>query len=205
MTHSRMMALAVLAAATGCATPALADAKAAARAEQARRRAEVEALPRGAPFTVQGRTYHLVAGLRAVGMGPAEAQQETLRRAGVGPADLVEATGRWLIVRQGGPVALGAVLAGAAVPTHPVAVAAASGRLVVVPPSLAVRPGSMEDADALAQAHGLTVTSRARAIGVVFLAVPAGTDILAAARALAADPRVRTAEIEVQEDFPVVQ
>jgi hypothetical protein len=193
------MALVLLALPAGAAMSA---GKADVQAEAQRRQAEVKALPKGAAFTVQGRSYQLVAGMRAVRALAAERQADTLARAGTSQVDLVEATGPFLIVRQASTVAQASVARTATAPTQPVAVNTASGRLVVVPSSLEVKLGAMSDADAVATAHGLSITSRAASLGMVFLAIPDGADLLAKAQAVAADTRVKSAELELREAYP---
>jgi hypothetical protein len=187
------------------ALPAGADPKAGAREELQRRETLKGGLPRGAPFLVQGRTYQLVGGLRAVPGLHAERPPDTLRRVGAAAGDLVESKGPYLLLRQGDLAAHGAVLRHPTGPTHPVAVNRATGQLAVLPGELVVRPRSFRDLDALAADHGLVVASRAPSIGAAFLVAPEGRDLVAAAAALAADSRLLSAEVEVLEQVPEAQ
>jgi hypothetical protein len=113
-------------------------------------------------------------------------------------AELVEEKGPFAIFREGAAAATEATRAGPA-ETHPVAVNERTGNLGVVPGTLVVRLREGSSAGELARAHGLSLDFHAAHLGTAFFRAPAGASLPAAAARLAADPRVRSAEIEVKE------
>lgn len=210
LTRTAALAAAVLlpAAAGAQATPAPRGMSAVARAEL------VDALPRGATFQSGAQTYRVVGGLRAAppprsggpgAAGPAGAVDERLSAVGATPSDLVEEKGGYLIYRTAPPATgapVTATVRAAPAPSLPVVVNARTGRLGVAASVLVVRLGRVADAAAVAAASGLSIDFVAERIGTAFYGVPEGRDVVSAAAAVARDPRVKSAEVEVREHFP---
>ncbi|HEY7726652.1 MAG TPA: hypothetical protein VH880_15065 [Anaeromyxobacteraceae bacterium] len=165
------------------------------------RRALVRSLPRGSAFRTNGQPYGFLAGLRAVARAPGEPSGEALARAGAAAAELVEEKGGFAVFRESAAAASEATRAAGRAPTYPVAVNERTGDLGVVPGTLVVRLRDPPAAGELARDHGLSLDFHAAHLGTAFYRAPAGASLPAAAARLAADPRVRSAEIEVKEHF----
>ena len=193
------------------AVPLIAGAQAPADSPAPRRATLVAEAEKGAPFQSGRQTYRLVVGLRATVEGNVASPSERLAAVGVAPDALVERRGPFLLFRQPAtaPTATARLAAASAVtvvdrtPTYPVAVNARTGQLGIVPGTIVARLGKVGDAAALARAGGLEVEYVAEPIGYAFFLVPDGKDVVAAAAALAADPRVQSADVEIREHFAV--
>jgi hypothetical protein len=168
------------------------------------RTALVQAAPKGVPFTSGGQTYQVVAGLRATTTTGATLDQR-LAAVGAAPADLVEARGPFAIYRTreaAAPVSAMAVAVNRST-TLPVVVNPRTGRLGVATNVLVVHLRDVGEASVVARESGLTLDYVAERLGLAFLTVPDGRDLQAAAAAVAKDPRVKSAEVEVREFFAV--
>jgi hypothetical protein len=128
--------------------------------------------------------------------------------AGAGLA-VLESRGPFTVYREPGPAARAravreeAVVAGRLVITHAAVVNLRTGGVGILTGSVIVRPRSMADAEAIAGAAGLTIKSRAAALGWFVAEPPPGRDPISAAAGLGADLRVLSATPEVLEHFRV--
>ncbi|MFL5302680.1 MAG: S8 family serine peptidase [Anaeromyxobacteraceae bacterium] len=163
--------------------------------------AAARALPAGSAFTAGGERYRFVGGARAVARGDGEDDDRALARAGAAGAEILERKGGFLVFRDARATAAAARSRKEGV--HAVAVNARTGRVAVVTGILNVRLKKGADAARLARAHGLELVSVAPRLGAAFLRVPAGQDVQAAAAAVAKDPGVASAEIDVIEHLAV--
>jgi len=169
----------------------------------------VASAQKGAPFQEGRASYQVVVGLRAASRGGATGAAR-LSDLGVPAGDLVEEKGPFVVYARP-PVArtasgrlkdASAVASEARSPSYPVVVNVQTGELGILPGVIVVKLTDAADAAVLASANGLTVDYVAAQIGYAFLHVPDGQDVVAAAAALARDPRVTTAYPEVREHFP---
>ncbi len=190
--------------------PAVALAQVAASAQETRRTRIVASAQKGAPFQEGRQAYQVIVGLRAAVRGPGTAEAR-LSALGVPTADLVEEKGPFVVyaravrvpTAEGGLAAASAVNSVDSSPTYPVVVNVRTGELGVLPGVIIVKLARPADAEPLATANGLAVDFVAENIGYAFLKVPDGRDVVAAAAAVARDPRVTTAYPEVREHFAV--
>lgn len=170
------------------------------------RAALVKEAPKGPEFRSSGQAYRLVGGLRATALPADVSVDQGLAAVRSVPGDLVERKGPYVIYREQtgqGPALLPAAAEVDRSRTLPVAVNVRTGRLGVAANVLVVKLKDVRAAPAIAAANGLELTFVAEGIGYAFLDVPDGRDLLAAAAAVARDGRVRSAEIEVRENFQV--
>jgi hypothetical protein len=170
------------------------------------RAALVKEAPKGPEFRSSGQAYRIVGGLRATTLPPGDSVERGLSAVRSAPGDLVERKGPYLIFRE--PVEQGAGIVPSARDvdrsrTLPVAVNLRTGRLGVVANVLVVKLKDVGAAQELATANGLALTFVASGIGYAFFDVPDDRDLLAAASAVARDARVKSAEVEVRENFNV--
>jgi fervidolysin-like protein len=182
-------------------TQLLAVALLAAPSGPAEHAAAVRALPAGSAFTSGGERYRFVGGARAVARGDGEDEAGALSRAGAAGAEILERKGAFLVFRDARASAAAARRRKEGV--HAVAVNARTGRVAVVSGVVNVRLRKGADAARVARAHGLELVSAAPRLGAAFLRVPAGQDVQAAAAAVAKDPGVSSAEIDVIEHLAV--
>lgn len=170
------------------------------------RAALVKESPKGPEFRSGGQTYRMVGGLRAATLPASASVDQGLAALRSAPDDLVERKGPFLIFREPAAQAAGVEPSARAVDgsrTLPVAVNVRNGRLGVVANVLVVKLKDVGAAQALAAANGLALTFVAEGIGYAFFEVPDGRDLLAAASAVGRDARVKSAEVEVRENFNV--
>jgi len=190
--------------------PFAATAQSSAAAASSARARIVADSQKGTPFQVGRQTYQVVVGLRAVARGDASADAQ-LATLGIPAGDLVEARGPLVFFRQApaGSTAPARLAAAAAlapvggVSTFPVVVNTVSGQLGALSGTLTVKLAKVGDAGALARDHGLALDYVAEGIGWAFLRVPDGGDVMAAAAAVARDPRAKIVEPEVRAHFAV--
>lgn len=170
------------------------------------RAALVKESPKGPEFRSSRQAYRMVGGLRATALPVGASVNQGLAAVRSSPGELVEQKGPYLIYRES--LAQGtAILASAAEldrsRTFPVAVNVQTGRLGVVASVLVVKLKDVGAAPALAAANGLVLTFVAEGIGYAFFEVPEGRDLLSVASGVARDARVKSAELEVRENFNV--
>jgi hypothetical protein len=183
-----------------------------AEAVSARRAELVAASQKGPEFKNDKQVYRVVLGMQAVPRGDSTGTGRATAL-GIATADVVEQKGPYTIVTRtptgaaGAPrlAAASAVSERAGAPAYPVVVNRSTGQLGVVSGTLVVKMANVDEAAALAKAHGLTVDYVAGSIGYAFLQVPAGGDIISTAAALRRDARVRSAYAEIRENFPVAR
>jgi hypothetical protein len=193
----RTMLLAAAVLLPGCASAQ------AAPPSQAEVRALVGSLPQGSEFRSGGRTYRPVAGLRAV-IDQGNATSPEVPSARLPGGSVVDAKGAYVIYRE--PVAPAAAATAATldrVTANSVVVNTRSGRLGIVNGVLNVDLQDVEAAQAIADQYGLVVDRVATGIGAAFFRAPPGTDLRAVAARLARDPRVKSVDLDIKEDFPV--
>jgi hypothetical protein len=194
--------------------PCLTSARAEEATTAADRRAQIVASSQlGESFRSNNRErYQVVVGLRAVPRGEAssDARMAGLRMA---PSDLVEEKGPFLIVQRppstGTPAArvreAGAVGMIDGAEARPVVVNTRTGQFGLMTGIVVVKLGNPGDAAALAEANGLQLTYVADAIRYAYFRVPAGRDVVAAAKALRSAAGVESASPEVIETFRVTR
>jgi hypothetical protein len=194
--------------------PCLTSPRAEETATAADRRAQIVASSHlGESFRSNNReSYQVVVGLRAVprGEASADAQMAGLRMA---PSDLVEEKGPFLIVQRppstGTPAArvrdAGAVAMIDGTEARPVVVNTRTGQLGFMTGNVVVKLRNPGDAAALAEANGLELTYVAAAIRYAYFRVPAGRDVVAAAKVLRSAAGVESANPEVIETFKVTR
>ena len=168
----------------------------------AKPKADYAALPQGDALTSGGESYVVLSDVRAV---PSDPGQE--------PAGLtvLERKGRFLVYRETRPALKSASamtvqdagLTGQPLLTHAVVLNPRTGNLGVVLGTLIVKLADMSQADALAAAHGLTLSSRFDHLGLAFYTAAPGRDLAAATAALRADMRVTSADPEILEHVRV--
>ena len=191
--------------------PALAQA---APSAAAARRAQILATaPRGPSFAAGTReSFEVVVGLRAVARGSATPEAR-LGALGLPASDLVEEKGPFVIFQQAatGATTRARIAAASTVTAidrtaiYPVVLNPRSGGLGILPGVVIARLRDTADAASLAEANGLRIDHVAEMTRYGFFRVPEGGDPIAAAAALAKDPRVVTAYPEVREHFVVPQ
>jgi hypothetical protein len=168
---------------------------------------DLAALATGPQVTVREETYAVLTGVRAVAARQAEAPAQALARVGLAGSQSVGRKGGFVLYRDAGPAAQRATPALAALPaagaSHPVLLNKRTGQVAVVLGSVGVKLKSMADADAVAAAHGLTLTHRFDHLSTAFYSAAAGQDLLAALAALRADPRVAQADLDLLEHMLV--
>ncbi len=180
----------------------------------AARRAQIVASSQlGETFlSINRESYRVVVGLRAVSRGEERAESR-MAALGMPPADLVEVKGPVLIVKRPAPTgtpaarlrAAGAVGEANGSPASPVAVNTRTGRFGFLTGIVVVELRSPEEAATLARANGLELRYVADGIGYAYFRVPAGRDVVAAAKALRSAPGVESADPEVIETFKVTR
>ena len=190
-------------------SPALAQVAPSAAA--ARRAQVLSSAPRGPSFAAGTQeSFQVVVGLRAVARGSATPEAR-LGALGLSASDLVEAKGPFVIFQHASTGATPrAKIAAASVVTaidrttvYPVVLNPRTGGLAILPGVVIARLRDTADAASLAEANGLQIDHVAEMIRFGFFRVPEGGDPIAAAAALAKDPRVVTAYPEVREHFAV--
>ena len=155
------------------------------------------AAPKGAAFRSAGQEYRVVPTIRAVrDTGPASASR-SLTAAQASGLEVLERKGPYtLFVDRGGDSP-----AAAPAQTSAVAVNQRSGQLGIITGTITARVASKAAAQAAAKGAGVALELVSPSSGYAFFRAPAGTDVLAAAAALAARPEVKGVEVEVREAF----
>jgi len=180
--------------------PAFATAQSKKSTVGAARAQAVAAAPKGAAFKSAGQEYRVVPTIRAVKITGNASAAASLSALGAGQGDLLEKKGPYaLFVERGGEAAT------ATSQTVGVAVNARSGQLGVITGTITARVGSAAAAQAAAKGAGLALELVSPASGYAFFRAPQGSDVLAAAAALAARPEVKGVEVEVREAYDEAQ
>ena len=157
------------------------------------------ALTRGAELVNDGQTYVLLPEARAVrAQHSGEASTQALTRLGLPGRSVLERKGAFVLFREIAPVST-ATGPAASQDSLPVLLNTKTGALAVVAGTIRVRLHVAGDAEAVAAAHGLTVSNQFPHLKTAFYEAPVGADLAAAAKALAADPRVADAGLELIE------
>jgi hypothetical protein len=168
--------------------------------KRATERAELlKSLQRGKSFTIRNETYEFLPEVRALDRGARkQTPQQAIAKLGADGGTYVETKGRYVLYRapQAKPAAIERA-DGTAI--YPTVLNTRTGVLGVLPGTLVVKPATVEDAAALAAQHGLEIVREFPHLQTVYYRVAAGVDVLDAAAALAADPRVASAHPEVLE------
>lgn len=168
-------------------------------AGRAERAAMLKSLQRGKEITLRNERYQLLPEISAVERKSArEAPQQALARLGADAGQVIETKGRLVLFRA--PAMKGAFVGqteGATV--YPTVLNTRTGALGVLTGILAVKPKSMSDAAGIADRHGLKTLKEYPQLRTVFYRVKAGADIVDAAAALQADPRIESAYPEIVE------
>jgi len=173
-----------------------------AAAALAARAAVLQTVARGATVTSNQQQYQVLAGARAVESQQQEQPQDAITRAGGGK--LIETKGAFVVFAAGqrhAPVVASTNNA----TTYPTVINTRTGVVGVLPGTLKVKPKNMANAQAIAADHGLVLVRAFAHLQTAFYRVNVGQDVVAAAAALAADPRVASAEVEVIEHVRIPQ
>jgi hypothetical protein len=168
--------------------------------DPAQRHALIQEMAKGTTFVSNGRTYVVLPQARAAGMQESETHVQSVKRLGVSPSELLETKGHFVLYRSA-RTAPAAVQGEGEAPNYPVAMNAATERLAVMPGTVRVRFAAAMDAEALGADHGLTLHRAFPHLNIAYYRLPPGVEIPTAAKALAADKRVQSAEPEVIEYF----
>jgi hypothetical protein len=167
--------------------------------DPAQRQALLETLSRGPAFTSNNEQYQLLPGVRAARQTGSESQ--TLQSLGVPATALIERKGKFLMFQHAATgAAAGASLVRQDQHTlYPVALNPRTGQLGLMPGTISVMLKNPDAAAALAADHGVQLYRAFPQLKTAYYRVQPGQDILAAAAALAGDPRAASAEAEVVE------
>ena len=167
------------------------------------RAAIIQSLQRGSSFTSKNQTYQYLPEVRAVRLkSDNEPLQQALQRVGETATQHIETKGPYALYR-------GAQRAAAQTDrnqdneSYPSVLNARTGIIGIMPGTIEVKPRSMGAVAAIAAGHNLTVVREFAHLNVVYYQTKPGQDVLAVANALAADPLVSSAEIEVIEHLAV--
>jgi len=180
---------------------ACAQDKAAAKQRVEENRASAPSTPGLGDFRSSGRHYQFASGIRAVALADGDTGDRALTSVGASPSDLIETRGKYVFFRKQAKGPMAAQRSANGRPTLPVAVNVRTGGLGVVPGTLTARLKPASDGRTIAAERGIELLLETSHLGAAFFRVPVGRDIPAAAAALASDPRVLSAEIDVQEYF----
>jgi len=171
-----------------------------ATAPATQRTAMLQALPRGAAFTANSQQYQMLPSVRAVASTPQESPQQALAQ--VGGGKVIETKGAYVVytATQQGPAALSVVSGRTSFPT---VVNIRTNGIGILPGTIRARLKDPSSAEAVASAHGLQLVRNFPHLQTAFYQAASGQDVVAAAAAVAADPRVVSAEPEVLEHVKV--
>lgn len=167
-------------------------------AQVAERNAVIRSLAKGHGFTSDEVAYQFLPEARVMRVKKKEATEQVLQRVGARNTDVLDHRGSLLYIRRATPGRTAALAETVGRERLlPVALNTQNGLLVMLPGSIVVTPKNITQAQQLASDHGLTLAGAYPHLNTAFFEVRPGQDVLAAARALAADARVTRAEPEV--------
>ncbi len=167
------------------------------------RAAVIQSLQRGSSFTSNNQTYQYLPEVRAVRLrSGSEPLQQALQRVGATATQIIETKGPYALYR-GAQRATAQSDQNQGNGSYPAVLNTRSKTIGILPGTIEVKPKSMGDVAAIAAGHGLSVVREFAHLQVVYYQAKPGQDILAAANALAADPRVSSSQIEVIEHLAV--
>jgi hypothetical protein len=171
-----------------------------AMAAAVQRAATLQTLGRGATLTSNNEQYQVLPGARAVQSQAQELPQQAITR--VAGGNLIETKGAFVVftAAQQGTASVTQVNGATSYPT---VLNARTGGIGILPGTLSVKLKNMANAAAVASDHGLVLVREFAHLQAVFYRVNPGQDVVAAAAALTADPRVTSAEVEVIEHMNV--
>ncbi len=158
----------------------------------------------GARFQSEGERYVILQDARAVSRGALQASAASaLSDVGATPGQVLGTKGRYVMYRDAGiaPHAPSPMVQAVnQQPVYSVVLNERTGQYAVVTGTLTVKLHDMATADALAQAHGLTVEVLFGHLGYAVFLAGAGQDLLTVADALRADARTANVTINVLEN-----
>ena len=167
--------------------------------EVTERAALLQTLGRGSNVISNSQEYQILPGVRAAEIISHEQPQQTLTRMGGGK--LIETKGSFVIFSAAEQSQASVTSVNGT--SYPTALNPRTGGIGIVPGTLNVRLKNMDNAAAVATAHGLEVVRVFAHLQTAFYRVKPGQDVVAAAASLAADARVASVEVEVVEHMNV--
>ena len=179
------------------------DHKQQSKAHSVERAAIIQSLQRGSSFTSNNQTYQYLPEVRAVRLkSNSEPLPQALHRVGATADQIIETKGPYALYR-GAQRAPAQTDQNQSNGSYPAVLNARTKTIGILPGTIEVKPRSMGDVAAIAAGHGLNVVREFSHLHVVYYQVKPGQDILAVANALAADPLVSSAEVEIIEYLAV--
>jgi len=172
----------------------------AANAPLAERATLLKTLNRGSSITSNNQQYQILPGVRAAESLAREQPQQTLTR--VGGGKLIETKGSF-VVFTAAQQSVASVTSINGATSYPTVLNTRTNGIGILPGTLSVKLKNMTSAAAVATDHGLEVVRIFAHLQTAFYRVKSGQDVVAAAAALTADPRVASAEVEVIEHIAV--
>ena len=169
----------------------------------------VATLLEGATVTAAGEEYVYLPEMRAVRSAKSSDSAEgTLAKLGIATAAVLDSKGGFVLykVLEGTPIR--SAMASAALKgtvEFPVVLNRRTGKLGIVSGSLVVKLKRMEEAEAIAATHGISLSRKYDRLGRAVFLVGQGTDMLAVEQAMADDARVESVQVEILENFNVPQ
>ena len=157
------------------------------------------ALARGPEVLIEGQTYVLLTEARAVrAQHSGEASAQALTRLKLPGRSVLERKGIFVIYQDAAP---GRVPSGPATSPEslPVLINKQTGAMAIAVGTIRVKLHSLGDANNIARDHGLTVSNQFPHLKTAFFEAATGTDLAALSQALASDPRVDNAGLELIE------
>jgi hypothetical protein len=165
----------------------------------------VAALERGRQFLAHSESFQLLPGVAALSGTDAPSVRSAMDKIGASASSQLATRGRYVLYRRGQQPGNAALLQVGMVRIHPAVVSTRTGAIGVLLGTIKVRLRNFGDRKAVASAYGLRIDSSFPELQTVFLSVPARKDILDAAAAVAADPRVQSASAEMLENVRVAE
>jgi len=170
------------------------------------RNARLEELAKGATMISQGEHYVYLPEVRAVYKAGAEDAKEHLAALGVQARDVLTVKGGFIVYTSTngamGPSAPRLTQQGGET-FFPVVLNERTGQFGVVTGSIAVELTNPGDALAVREDHGIQLKRNYIHLGVAVFEILPGQDLSAVVQGLDADPRVKSAKVEILEHFKV--
>jgi hypothetical protein len=169
--------------------------------QRADRNALVQSLAKGQAFTSDGTPYQFLPEVQVLRMSKRETPQQALPQVGARTTDLLAQQGRLAVIRRAAAKGITAARVESINQRNllPAALNTQTQQFGMLTGNILVKPKGMAQAAQLASDHGLSLSGDFAHLGIAYYEVKAGHDVLAATAALAADPRVTSAEPEVIE------
>ena len=167
------------------------------------RAAVIQNLQRGPSFTSNNQAYQYLPEVRAVRLkSSSEPLPQALHRVGATANQIIETKGPYALYR-GAQRTKAQTDQSQGNRSYPAVLNTRTKTIGILLGTIEVKPRSMGSVAAIAAGHGLNVLREFSHLNVVYYQVKPGQDIFAVANALAADPLVSSAEVEIIEHLAV--